>query len=432
MKRKQRRQQQQQQQQPHLPQEVLIQVLQRVQQRQRLRSCSLVCHAWNQAAAAATKGITLEVAGINNSSITQWLRKHGSNLTRLKLTSGSFRSGQLLCLPYVQLTQLRSFHLEGFLLDAEEPAAAATGSNPSSKHGSSSSSSSNLLSHLSSLTQLHLQKITFGGCFSKGLRSLAALTALQDLTLGHKFNMAQASTQQQQQQQQQGTRSAGTVQPAQNMVQLLSLNQLTQLTRIEMNPGNFSKAAVAPLSALQQLQYVKLHSSLGAAQAARLLADLPASITHLQFSWGDDSQPLSCSNAPGISSLTALRNLQVLRWGPWKSSNSRGGFDPLLLSRLQQLRVLELHWSSRDALPGLLKVMPGLSNLVQLDLECGDIKALPATQAARYALRQDEAIAADLLFMVWKMYAVAVALHATFSASRCLWHCSCLLQLPFT
>jgi hypothetical protein len=88
LQKKQQRQKQQQEQQSHLPHEVLTLVLRRINQRQRLRSCSLVCHAWRAAAAGATTAIKVKDAARRISSLLQWLHVHGGNLTQLDLSSG--------------------------------------------------------------------------------------------------------------------------------------------------------------------------------------------------------------------------------------------------------------------------------------------------------------------------------------------------------
>jgi hypothetical protein len=299
----------------------------------------------------------------------------------------------LLCLPYAQLTQLRSCTLGGFLLQAE-PAATAAGNSHSSKAGKASStynqgpgsskhgssSSRHPLCHLSSLTELTLYRIKFD-CFTEGLRSLSALKALQNLTIGNGVKVASDDMQQQQQR---GTRSAGKLQKyAQDAAaKLLCLQQLTQLTRLELDPCYFPvAAAVAPLSSLQQLQYLELHSTLRPKQAPGLLAKLPASLTHLQFAW-EGKQPLDFDTAPAIAGLTALRTLIIFRWGG-DQVTKRGGLDPLLLSNMQQLQMLKLDWLSSDALPALLQVMPRLTSLQLLELECGAVEALPASEAAR-------------------------------------------------
>ncbi|WIA32831.1 hypothetical protein OEZ86_006009 [Tetradesmus obliquus] len=172
----------------------------------------------------------------------------------------------------------------------------------------------------------------------------------------------------------------------------LCLQPLTQLTRVEIDdPDYFPAAATTPFSALQQLQRLVFKSNMAPAErAARLLAELPASLTFLEFVYSGKQQ-LGLSRVPAISSLTALHTLRIRRWGideevfEDEAAAATGGLDPLLLARMQQLQVLELGWLGRDALPALLQVMPQLSSLRQLGLQCEALAALPASDAARYS-----------------------------------------------
>jgi hypothetical protein len=183
--------------QPHLPHEVLSLVLQRIEQHERLRCCSLVCKAWKAAAAATVTSISMELAPVHSRSLQLWLGAHGGNVMHLSLQNGVGLGRQQLSLPFAQLTQLRSCTLRGCVVrpvNLARPGHShiAEGSNQR-LCGSSSSSSGNILSCLSSLTMLEMSNVTLHG-FKGGLGSLSALTALQDLTVGNGFCTEQAAS----------------------------------------------------------------------------------------------------------------------------------------------------------------------------------------------------------------------------------------------
>jgi hypothetical protein len=77
-----------------LPADLLATLLGFVDVQQRIGSCSLVCHAWRNAAAAATPDISITMQLQDNlnqlnqqcCSLEAWLRKHGGHANRLELT----------------------------------------------------------------------------------------------------------------------------------------------------------------------------------------------------------------------------------------------------------------------------------------------------------------------------------------------------------
>jgi hypothetical protein len=356
-------------QQPHLPLEVLRLVLQRIKQRERLRSCSLVCQAWRAAAAATVTTISTSLQRERSSrSLRQWLCRHGGNVMHLSVQNKYELDRQLVLLPLAQLTQLRSCKLSSCEL---WPAATSPGNvqhalKSSQPHGSSSSS--NPLSCLSSLTLLEMKHVTLCG-FASGLQSLSALTALQDLTV---YTLAA------------GPCRAGRLKlPAQPVTpcEQLCLRQLTQLTRLA-TARNTLLGTVAPLCHLQQLQHLELGDFIDHTEAAVLLG-LPMSLTYLSFGWASRHN-VSIIVLPALASLTALRSLSVLSSGTNSSSSSSyGGFQPDLLSRMLQLQRLQIGQLSSNALPELLQVMKQLSSLQLLDLGCGGVEPLPPSAAAR-------------------------------------------------
>jgi hypothetical protein len=70
-----------------LPQSLLVLVLKRVNQAERLNYCALVSTAWAQAAAMATDDVNCCTSDAK--TVTPWLGKHGSNVTRLLLDNHS-------------------------------------------------------------------------------------------------------------------------------------------------------------------------------------------------------------------------------------------------------------------------------------------------------------------------------------------------------
>jgi hypothetical protein len=204
------------------------------------------------------------------------------------------------------------------------------------------------------------------------------LTALQD-TLGSDVALTDAGIQQQQQRMMNSFMSRGSVQdPA---ARVLCLQQLTQLTSFKVEPYYFPRGAEAPFSALQQLQHLKLTSSLQDSQTG-VLAKLPVSLTHLELCWGG-KRDLDMPSAPAIATLTALQTFKVPYNDSSRAPAAGGGVNPQLLAHMQQLRVLDLDQLSSNALPALLQVMPRLSNLQQLELNCAAVEPLPVSEAAR-------------------------------------------------
>jgi hypothetical protein len=358
-------------QQQHLPQEVLKLVLQRIEQEERLHCCSLVCKASRAAAAATITSIYTALQPTISRSLQLWLSTHGGNVKHLSLRSDVDIDRQQLSLPFAQLTQLRSCTLSGCVV---QPVKARPFYLLSAKERSQrlGSSSSNVLSCLSSLTMLEMSNVTLRG-FVGGIQSLTALTALQDLTIGEGFCTEAART-----------HGWSVFDEEDTELDQLCLRQLTQLTRLVLPPEEVWEER-APFRALRQLQHLEVTDSLCHESAARLLAQLPASLTHLDFRWRS-TQEVSDVTLPSLASLTALRSLSVWDWGADSSSSSShtsGGLQPVLLSNMLQLQQLRIGQLSSDALPALLQVLSQLSSLQHLDLGCAGVQPLAPSEAAR-------------------------------------------------
>jgi hypothetical protein len=279
----------------HLPEELLPKVLQHVQQQQRLHSCSLVCHAWHRAAAAATTSIS--VVGTPTAqaaaSFQVWLEKHGSNVTSIDVTGaekGYFRSLAFalprLLLPCQQLQQLSLYGVQ--LLLPKTPckasagaaaAAAAAGTiaapgsrdftileqqssssqQPDSKAGVQQQQLHHQLSVVSSLTSLRLSSCTVTSMTaSDGLACLSTLSQLRHLQL-HDTTEEDASR---------AARTAPSLTAAREQAQEqfsialgALLTPLCQLTHLSIKQSSLKAAALQGLSNMQQLR--ELHVSPG-------------------------------------------------------------------------------------------------------------------------------------------------------------------------
>jgi hypothetical protein len=303
-----------------LPYDLLVYVLSCVERQQRLGSCSLVCRAWRDAAAAATThvSITMPQAGSAPSQTAQccsfnlWLSKHGRQVDSLAVELANAekyfhvdkapaRPG--LQLPCLLLRQLQQLSVTGMLLlplTAVEKAAAASNASRSKKsikrslrrQRSRASRRGSLqlqaglvgpafLSGLSTLTRLQLDRCTLSG-WADGLAGLSLLTQLQQLQLQRICVASHTNTQDN---------------IEKTCAELgVALSHLLQLTSLELDPAGLPAAALHGLGQLQQLRELRLQDSeemhlVDYDAACELLMQLPASLQLLHF---DTSQ--TCYN----------------------------------------------------------------------------------------------------------------------------------------
>jgi hypothetical protein len=264
--------------------------------------------------------------------------------------------------------------------------------------GSSSSRSGQAsLGCLTSLTALSLGNVKYG--LSVDLAGLSVLTGLQQLLLGplQPLPMLPLQGQEEDETQPETHVIENLYQKLEKRQQQLgqnavtSLYQLSRLTQLELHtrllalplrriPGLFAH--------IQQLRELKL---LGApVSRADVLQDLPASVTKLELAWRGGW--LSSSTVPALAHLTSMQHL-VLEAG------GSGGFDPSLISNMQQLRVLSLtgdlqqHDDQAAAAAGaplcrLLDALSQLSKLETLAITRSSEQVqqpLPAHETAKYA-----------------------------------------------
>ena len=302
-----------------LPQPAIVRIMRFLDASDRVgsrSSCALVCSSWAEAAAEATDSIVLQQGCIYIASFEQWLNNHGSNLTKLHITS------------YVPLflTALPCIKLQDLLLHDDNLFIA---SNPR-------------------LPQM-----------------LAALPNLQTLSLGasthnNATNWAQWGP---------GRRPA-KMQPL-GVVPANLLQHLPHVTRLQLSDGVRDAALLHSSSltscshlVLQQPQWVTPTGLAGVWELHRF--------THLELSGLECG--LTRNTARGLSRLTALQHLHLawktLRWDAYalQPSQLTG------MTRLQHLGiklprlVTAAGVSSPAAAAELLGVLSTLQCLTHLEL----------------------------------------------------------------
>jgi hypothetical protein len=356
-----------------LPQEALVQVLARLDQRTRLQAAALVCRAWRAAAAAASIEVTAALQNSEDSSrqhsLSMYLAAHGTAVYHLNiigdLTSAARGSTaavhtSLVELPCNQLGQLSS--CSALRCSIKQCNLRPVSTSTASLYNVSSSSSSNALSGLSSLTALDLESVSL---LTFSLEALTALTVLQRLRL---VNISAAA-------------ASATAQPR----GALCLQLLTQLTSVILQPlSMFPEGAVAVFSSLKRLQKLVIdRCSWGSQQPdgpqqEAMLAKLPLSLTRLQLDL--PGVRFNKSALPALACLTALQHLKICQQG-WNAHPR--GVCPNFMSSMQQLRVLRL--AQLTALQPLLAAMPSLTRLEVLHLaSSGSTPPLPEGQVQQY------------------------------------------------
>jgi hypothetical protein len=372
---------------PELPSTLWADDLQHLDQQQRLLHCSSVSRSLQAAAAAATTELNVRIeddmycpAEVYNGAgapieklygsakagnIQAWLAKHGSRVSHLSIHNESRSSVNVeITCEHLQRLQLLSLsncdlRVKPALLqqggaapaeaqapapaDADDPAAAAFAG-----LAVAPAATWNPLADLASLTGLELLKYgkvkgPDGRLPSGAVHALSAVSGLQMLRLPDVEE------------------------------QLLWLPELRQLTILEVRAEAFRQgtgpgvAVPAPFSSMQQLQQLAITHDTHRCRSvynAQLLEGLPRSLTRLEFAWAVADQ-LNDSTVPALASLTAMQHLRIL--------SSRRGHNsshvlPQFLASMQNLRVLQLQGVNRDGLPVLLEVMPGLTQLEDLEI----------------------------------------------------------------
>jgi hypothetical protein len=332
---------------PQLPDDLLFSILGCMELHQRLGSCSLVCLAWRDAAAAVTSEIniilphetgTSDESAEDRSSFDRWLSKHGSQLNSLAVEVANAKRWYRRCRAKVpvrpglhlrcpQLTKLQQLTATGMLLLPDTPAeAAAAARNVSvSRHtkrstkrthsrGSSSSSSSSriqlqrgpvFLSGLSSLTSLQLDRCSISG-WAGGLRGLSLLTQLQHLQLQEICIVSNSN-------------KPKSIEKTCKQLGA-ALPHLVQLASLDIDLEGLTAAALQGLGQLQQLRELRLqeageYNSFGFETGCELLKQLPANLRVLQFavvqSNFEENLVLDGDNTVQLCRLSSLVDLRM-------------------------------------------------------------------------------------------------------------------------
>jgi hypothetical protein len=321
----------------------LAPVLSHVDIRPRLSSCSLVSSTWRTAAARATTSIRV---GDRTpwASFEQWLWAHTAKVQVSKLevatSSGHLESlptsSRELRLPVAQLSSLPELDLYFCFWS---PATAAppqpTGSS-TIRSSSSTSASKQGLAGLTALTRLALTGSSIR------LTGLSALTSLQELLCEGLSSLRVFMRR----------ISMPNVTDAEaDLVD--AFPQLQRLTSLTLRYDLASTAAVSQLSALQSLQKLELRDT-----TADSFAALPESLTQLSLVFRQRGS-LTCSNAAGLSGLTALQSLHMCNVVP---------LDLSLLAGMRHLRCLQL-FECELAAGGLrLQVVSSFTGLTCLEV----------------------------------------------------------------
>jgi hypothetical protein len=304
---------------------ILSRVLQHTELKDRLDACARVSHAWQAAAVAATSKIELLACTQRKvNALAPWLRTKSTAVDSMKIAArfdsrilaadawidnpeSTWRMPELQ-LPYNQLKGLTKLSLK--LVKCPLAAAAASGQLPpqGSLHAITSSSSG------------------IGGVFGKYPASLAALTALKELSV------------------------------TDSVIHLEGLPALTALERLELSQGwgapqgprsaapvtSFSTIsgdiAGAALPNLTQLTHLTLAGSCVSEEACQHIHHLEK-LQELVLGWAELPRPvvagceawclgitLDAKTMPGLSKLTALQKLVV--------SGAVEAVDPALLQGL--------------------------------------------------------------------------------------------------
>jgi hypothetical protein len=326
--------------------DLLVKVMSFVERQQRIGTCSLVCHAWRSAAAAATSDISINLRLQDASTqpdgrccaLETWVMHHGEQVRSLQLTCTDIAGWPLgLCspigtgptptlqvhVPCQHLVQLQRLTIVRAQLqplttagdttaagDFSSSSVAARASRSSTKHISTSRSiraqlrsGPAFLSGLNSLTMLQLTECSLAG-WAHGLAGVSALTQLQHLHLRELTcddNISRESD---------AKKISAQLRAA--------LPHMTALTYLCVRKYHLTAALLQGLGHLQQLRELRFKHIQNSRQTSRALnlaiAKLPVSITSLRISvqwWSRGAAPVFLDSS-GIRALQQLSKLQRL------------------------------------------------------------------------------------------------------------------------
>lgn len=308
--------------------DLLLNVLGRLtSQRDRLAACALVSRAWHAAAVAASPEVTLYARSPDKvDALRLYLKHHGANVSKLTLGgSGASEAARItLKRPLAGCSQLRELHISSCNVDLATFLSGLAGS----------------------LTRLEMRcECSTLPAPPSGLAPLSKLTALQHLDCVVP----------------QGGRArfpAGV------------LCRLTRLTHIDLQRFSFDKPALRGLNLLSNLQYLRLgpagrwspQDDFAGPGKGPLTPEALASVSglqHLTLLGLAGAPAISSSTVPGLSSMTALKDLSI---------NDCSSFRPAgLLNLMTGLTHLYLHSTVTNTLE-LLRLLPRLQHLEYLGM----------------------------------------------------------------
>lgn len=328
-----------------LPQPILVDILQRVPQRDRLTSCSLVCVAWEMAARRATTEITAAVRSEScYKQLAAWMCKDSFAASCTSLTLNCKQAQpRAVNLLYVRASnlppQLRKLQLASCAFDMKGGCEALTHLTIDSYEPTNAKLDA--ITRLAAWTQLqHLSLTDYPTRHGMmGLQLLGgvlpALKGLTHFSLRPKLQRC-------------GEQDYGTA----------VLPHFEELRRAQhANEGRVLNAALQHVSCLTDVQQLELA---GYSLSNELLSGI-AQLQHVTRLALARPHSRGLSNPEAVSQLSRLTALQHLQL---RASGFK--LDPTLLSSFKQLCVLQLEEIDMTSTRSFLQVLPSLEHLVHL------------------------------------------------------------------
>jgi hypothetical protein len=242
-----------------LPQHVLVLVLKRINQDERLKSCALVSTAWAEAAAMATDAVNCCTGNLADLAIFKpWLDHHGLHVTNLSWAyNGRDEYGKqvLSTLPCRNLQQLSLFDWRVQLDGYESPLLqASTG-----------------LTYLDLHVYTQYERVDYCG----DIGGLGELTALQDLSALQRFELSVGEARALKDYGYMSSWSCSSDTVPSSVIDALS----TSMTRLSFN-GVLALKSFQPFSCLVKLRHLYMNLQLGVQEDTAMSVQQP--FAHLQ------------------------------------------------------------------------------------------------------------------------------------------------------
>jgi hypothetical protein len=317
--------------------ELLVQVLALVNQKDRLSSCALVSTAWHAAAVAATSKVVLTARTPDHlDSMLLYLRQHGAYVRNILI----FKTYEA-----AYLSQLQSLPSSCIQLQELQISACNEVNLPS------------VLSDLTNLTRLDMSDSGFLPAAPAGLMPLSIMTALQHLNCR--------------------LREPPSFWAPDVCFPAGVLSHLVNLTHLEVAHCKVDAPALAGTQRLTNLRECSLSAPGGNRPSNPILADMRRLVTpeavaavfvlqQLSLVSISSARTVSSATAPGLSTLTSLRDLSLPECSSFKPA---GLMEPL--TALTRLHIQDLNVN----LPQLLQVLPLLQQLEVLLMRGNGITA---------------------------------------------------------